>query len=100
MKKCIALFLLFTAVAGICFTEESGENGGAVENRMDLSFYASTRGKMQVNFLPQWKFLFLQGNSPLTSDNNIALKLDAALSPIWAELTGDGVLMIFPYQGS
>jgi hypothetical protein len=97
MKKCIVLFLLCTVAAGICCGEEPGESGGAVENRVDLSFYASTRGEMQVNFLPQWKFPFLQGNSPLTADNNIALKLDAALSPIWAGLTGDAVLTVFPF---
>jgi hypothetical protein len=97
MKKCVALFLLVLTIAGVCFAEESGESGGAVENRMDVSFYASTRGEMQVNFLPQWKFPFLQGDSPLTSDNNIALKLDAALSPIWAGLTGDAVLNVFPF---
>ena len=97
MKKCLTLFLLFFSIAGICFTEESGESESAVENRIDVSFYASTRGEMQVNFLPQWKFPFLQGKTPLTSDNNIALKLDAALSPIWAGLTGDGVLTVFPF---
>jgi hypothetical protein len=58
MKKCIALFLLVLTIAGISFTEEAGENRGAVENRMDVSFYASTRGEMQVNFLPSGSFLF------------------------------------------
>jgi hypothetical protein len=97
MKKCIVLFLLFAAAAGICFAEEAVENEGAVEGRLDLSFYASTRGEMQVNVLPQWKLPFLQGNSPLTRDNNIVLKLDAALSPIWAGLAGDAVLTVFPF---
>jgi hypothetical protein len=81
MKKCIALFLLFLSAAGICFAEQSGGSEGDAESRIELSLYASTRGDMQVNFLPQWKFPFLQGKTPLTSDNNIALKLDAALSP-------------------
>jgi hypothetical protein len=97
MKKRIVLFLLFSAVAAIGFAEESEESESAVESRMDLSFYASTRGEMQVNFLPQWKFPFLQGRTPLTSENNLVLKLDAALSPIWAGLTGDGVLTVFPF---
>ena len=91
MKKHVALFFWVSVIAGICFAEEP------VETRMDLSFYASTRGEMQVNFLPQWKFPFLQGKTPLTEDNNIALKLDAALSPIWAGLTGDAVLTVFPF---
>jgi hypothetical protein len=97
MKKCIILFLLVTAVIGICFAEESGESEGAAQNRMELSFYASTRGEMQVNFLPQWKFRCLQGNTPLTSGNNIVLKLAVSLSPIWAGLTGDAVLTVFPF---
>ena len=97
MKKCMALFLLLTVAAGICFAKESAENEGAVESRIDLSFYASTRGEMQVNFLPQWKFPFLRGDSPLTSGNNIALKLDAVLSPIRAGLTADAALTVFPF---
>jgi hypothetical protein len=64
---------------------------------MDLSFYTSTHGQMQFNFLPQWRFPFLQGKTPLTSSNNIALKFDASLSPIWAGLSGDAVLTVFPF---
>jgi hypothetical protein len=97
MKKDIALFILVLTATGICFAEQSGESEGAAEGRINLSFYASTRGEMQVNFLPQWRFPFLQGKTPLTSGNNITLKLDAALSPIWAGLTGDGVLTVFPF---
>ncbi|MDR1095750.1 MAG: hypothetical protein LBL31_05125 [Spirochaetaceae bacterium] len=92
MKKYVAMFLLVTA-AGICFAEEAGE----AEDRVDLSFYASTRGEMQVNFMPQWKFPFLRGKSPLTDGNSIVLKLDAALSPISAGLSGDAVLTVFPF---
>jgi hypothetical protein len=36
------------------------------------------------NMFWQWKFPFLQGKSPLTSDNNAAFKLNAGLSPIIA----------------
>jgi len=98
MKKCVMLFLLFSAFAGICFAEETEANEEQrTESRIDLSFYTSTRGEMQVNFTPQWKFPFLQGNSPLTSENNIVLKLDAALSPIWAGLSGDAILTVFPF---
>jgi hypothetical protein len=35
---------------------------------------------------------FSQGKTPLTSGDNLALKLDAALSPIWAGLAGDAAL--------
>jgi hypothetical protein len=67
------------------------------ETRMDLSFYASTRGEMQVNFVPQWEFPCLRGDHPLFSENNLALKLDASLSPIWAGLAGDAILTAAPF---
>jgi hypothetical protein len=89
MKKIIVTAYLAVFIAGFAFSQ--------AETSMDLSFYASTRGEMQINFLPQWKFPFLQGEHPLTSGNNIALKLDASLSPIWAGLTGDVVLTVFPF---
>jgi len=89
MKKIIFL-VCFTAFISLPVFSQ-------VENRMDFSFYASTRGEMAVNFIPQWKFPFLQGDHPLTSENNLALKLDACLSPIWAGLTGDAILMAAPF---
>jgi hypothetical protein len=67
------------------------------ETRMDLSFYASTRGEMSSSFLSQWKFPFLRGETPLTADNNIALKLETLLSPIWAGVTGNAVMTVFPF---
>ncbi|GMO44070.1 MAG: hypothetical protein Pg6C_05960 [Treponemataceae bacterium] len=39
----------------------------------------------------------MRGNRPLTSGNNLALKLDASLSPIWAGLAGDAVLTVAPF---
>ncbi|MCL2209896.1 MAG: hypothetical protein FWB89_07045 [Treponema sp.] len=97
MKKSVMLFLFFTAIIGIGFAEETAENGEQVESRIDLSFYASTRGEMQVNFIPQWKFPFLQGNTPWTSENNVVLKLDAALSPIWAGFSTDAIFTVLPF---
>jgi hypothetical protein len=91
------LCLLFAAGGGICFAEEPGEREGAVKSRAGVTFYASTRGEMQVNVLSQWKFPFLQGDSPLTADSSVVLKLDAALSPIRAGLTGEAVLTVFPF---
>jgi hypothetical protein len=89
MKKIIITAFFAVFIARLAFSQ--------TETRIDLSFYASTRGEMQVNFLPQWKFPFLQGKTPLTSENNLALKLDASLSPIWAGLAGDAVLTVFPF---
>ncbi len=89
MKKFIVTACLTALIGFPVFSQ--------VENRMDLSFYASTRGEMQLNFIPQWTFPFLQGNHPLTSENNIKLRLDASLSPIWAGLTGDTILTVAPF---
>ena len=94
MKKCFIWVLMLAAIAGICIADETGEQA---ESRIDLSFYASTRGEMQVNFMPQWKFPFLQGSTPWTSENNVVLRLDAALSPIRAGLSGDAIFTVLPF---
>ena len=93
----IAIFTLCVTNTAFSQTETGGPQGNEPEGRMDLSFYASTRGEMQVNVIPQWKFPFLRGDHPLTSENNLALKLDASLSPIWAGLTGDAILTVAPF---
>jgi len=90
MKKLVAILAFVFFVGVFAFSQK-------VENRMDLSFYASTRGEMQVNFITQWKFPFLQGDHPLTSENNLVFKLDASISPIWAGLTGDAIMMVAPF---
>jgi hypothetical protein len=94
MKKIIVMAVFAVCVADAVFSQ--AESGGP-QVSMDLSVYASTRGEMQFNFVPRWKFPFLQGKSPLTSDNNLVLKLDASLSPIWAGLLGDAVLTVAPF---
>jgi hypothetical protein len=94
MKNIFAMAAFALCAAGAAFSQV--EPGGA-ETRVDLSFYASTRGEMQVNFVPQWKFPFLRGDHPLTSENNLALKLDASLSPIWAGLTADAIVTVAPF---
>jgi hypothetical protein len=93
----IAIFMLCVTNTAFSQTETGDPQGNEPEGRMDLSFYASTRGEMQINVIPQWKFPFLQGDHPLTSENNLALKLDASLSPIWAGLTGDAILTVAPF---
>jgi hypothetical protein len=89
MKKFFVTVCLAMLIGSRAFSQ--------AETRMDLSLYASTRGEMQFDFVPQWKFPFLRVKSPLTSGNNIALKLDASISPIWAGLTGDAVLTVAPF---
>jgi hypothetical protein len=94
MKKFIVMAVFVICIVDTVFSQ--AESGGP-QSRMDLSFYASTRGEMQVNFVSQWKFPFLQGDHPLTSENNLALKLDTSLSPIWSGLTGDAILTVAPF---
>jgi hypothetical protein len=89
MKKIIVTAVFAAFIAGAAFSE--------AETSVDLSFYTSTRGEMQIDFVPQWKFPFLRGESPLTNGNNIALKLDASLSPIWTGISVDAVLTVFPF---
>lgn len=88
-KKIVLLLCFMVCITSTVFSE--------AESLMDLCLYASTKGEMMVNFIPQWKFPFLQGNTPLTSSRNIVLKLDACLSTMSAGLTGDVVLAVFPF---
>jgi hypothetical protein len=89
MKKFIVMACFVVCISNVGFSQ--------AESRMDLSLFASTRGEMMVTFSPQWKFPFLRGNTPLTSENNIALKISANLTPISADITGDAVLTVFPF---
>jgi hypothetical protein len=93
MKKIFVMLIIVASAFNIVFSQEERQ----VETRMEAAFFASTRGEMAAFFRPQWKFPFLQGESPLTSDNNIALKLEAGLSPIYIGLTGNADLTVFPF---
>jgi len=66
MRRLFILFLIVSAFA---------------ENNIDLSFYTSTKGEMQVDFISQWN----------------VLKLDAALAPMGAGLSGDAIFTAFPF---
>jgi hypothetical protein len=82
----------------LCFAAGIGSTAfSQAENRINLSLYGSSRGELLVMFSPQWIFPFLQGESPLTKDNNAALKLNAGISPISADLMGDAVFTVFPF---
>jgi hypothetical protein len=87
MKKLIVMMTVFTTAAAF----------SQAETRADLSLYTSTRGEVLFDFAARWTFPFLRGESPLSSGNNIALKLDANLSPISAGLSGDAVLTVAPF---
>jgi hypothetical protein len=90
MKKLIVMMTVFTT-----FTTAAAFS--QAETKANLSLYTSTRGEALFNFAARWKFPFLQGENPLSSGNNLALKLDANLSPISAGLSGDAVLAVAPF---
>jgi hypothetical protein len=94
MKRCIVLVCL-----AIFFYPISAQNAEEAQNnpRMDLALYASSKGEMCFNFIPQWQFPFLQGDSPLTWGNNISLKLDSIFVPMWVGVTGDAMLTVAPF---
>jgi hypothetical protein len=87
--KILIPMLWFIISSGSVFSQE--------ETRINLSLYTSTVGEVQFNFRPQWKFPFLRGESPLTNDNNLTLKLNVGLSPISTDITGDAVFTLFPF---
>ncbi len=93
MKSCIVMVCLAFSLSSMWAQEAEVQ----AEHRMDISLYASTSGEISSNFVSQWSFPFLNGEHPLTSGNNINFKLDAALSPIWAGLTGDAELTVAPF---
>jgi hypothetical protein len=86
------LFLLPYFTVFIC-----GAMFAQVENHMSFSLLASTGGEVMLDFSPEWEIPFLQGESPLTSGNNVTLKLNTKLSPITAELTGNAVFTVLPF---
>jgi hypothetical protein len=90
MKKIIIMMVTF-----ITFT--TGPAFSQAETSANLSLYASTKGELLLNFGTTWEFPFLRGESPLLSGNNIALKLDANLSPISIGFSGDTVLTVAPF---
>jgi hypothetical protein len=90
MKKIIVMIVVFTTfITGAAFSQ--------AETSVNLSLYASTRGEVLLDFTTKWEFPFLGGESPLSRDNNIALKLDTNLSPISVGLSGDAVLTVAPF---
>ena len=89
MKKTLILLCFTVCISNTAFPQ--------MENRIDLSLYSSTRGEVLLMFSPQWKFPFLQGENQLTSDNNVALKLNIGLSPISADIMGNAVFTVLPF---
>jgi len=81
MKKlAILLLLLFFAsllVQPLIAQEETG-----VTSESNLLLQVSSLPELKLGFTQRYKFPFLQGEGPLTKDNNINLGLTAEISPI------------------
>jgi hypothetical protein len=78
MKKTAVLLLIILCTHTLAAQEK--EVGVASESRLVLQ--ASTLPETKLAFSQRFTFPFLQGNSPLTEDNNIGVALSAEISPI------------------
>jgi len=63
---------------------ESGEEArdGSVKKSSELVLQVSSIPEIKLGFTEHFRFPFLQGEGPLTKDNNIGLALTAEISPI------------------
>ena len=75
--KFFAVFLILSAVSAWA----QDENGG-IKTSTDLSVQISSLPEAKLSLSQSFVFPFLQGSSPLTSDNNIATVLGAEVSPV------------------
>jgi hypothetical protein len=75
--KLFAAFLLLSAVSAWA----QDENGG-IKTSTDMQVQISSLPEAKLSFSQSFVFPFLQGSSPLTSDNNIATVFSAEVSPV------------------
>ena len=75
--KFFTVFLVLSAVSAWA----QDENGG-IKTSTDLSVQISSLPEAKLSLSQSFVFPFLQGSSPLTSDNNIATVLGAEVSPV------------------
>lgn len=78
MKK-IAAFLNIILLIQVLGAQET-TSGSASSG--ELLLQASTLPEAKLGYIQRFKFPFLQGDNPLTEDNNISLTLTAEVSPI------------------
>jgi hypothetical protein len=78
MKKIIALFILILFLQTL-FAEDSASG---VTSSGELMLQASTLPEAKISYTHRFTFPFLQGDNPLTENNNIRLDLTGEISPI------------------
>jgi len=77
MKRFLILFLLPFLALPVFAQDETG-----VSSSSELVLQASTMPEAKLGFTYNLNFPFLQGDNPLTEDNNIDLSLTAEVSPV------------------
>jgi hypothetical protein len=80
--KGIVLFILLSLFTQALIAEEQADDRPAVTSSSELTLQISSLPEMKMSFTERFSFPFLQGESPLTADNNIGLALGAEISPI------------------
>ena len=81
MRKIILLILLSLFAQALTAEQKPDETNGA-DTSSELILQVSSLPEMKLGFTGHFIFPFLQGESPLTKDNNIGLALTAEISPI------------------
>jgi len=86
MKRVIFLTLLTVfaqaLVVQALFAQEQADDRNAYTSSSEMTLQISTLPEAKLSFTERFVFPFLQGENPLTKDNNIGLALTAELSPI------------------
>jgi len=78
----IALCILLPLYAYSLIAEERQEETNSVVTSSELVLQVSSLPEIKLGFTERFTFPFLQGESPMTEDNNISLALTAEISPI------------------
>jgi len=81
MKR-IAVLMILALFAQAIMADEQANEASAVSSSSDLTLLVSSLPEMKLSFTERFSFPFLQGNNPLTADNNIGLALTADISPV------------------
>jgi len=78
--KLFKLFAVLLILSAAFAWAEDGENG--IRTSTDLGLQISSLPEAKLSFSQSFIFPFMQGQSPLTQDNNIATVLTAEISPV------------------
>jgi len=80
VKRTAFMLLLQLLAWSLAAQDESG--GALYTFSRELTLQVSTAPELKLGFTQRYGFPFLQGEGPLTQDNNIGLAMSAELSPI------------------